>query len=196
MRKQTLDDILNAHPGFFVAVAEDARATLKFCSEPHKFTNRWIFIYHILRLMWVSDAFLAQVAYRGKARLQYYRVPLLPTLLHKFAMMHSQVCIGNPVIIEPGVYFPHGQVVIDGVTQIESNVVIFPWVTIGLKASNFHGPIIRQGAHIGTGAKVLGEIEIGSNARIGANAVVVKNVSNAETVVGIPAQAINHKSQD
>jgi serine O-acetyltransferase len=105
-------------------------------------------------------------------------------------MMHSQVCIGNPVVIEPGIYIAHGQVVIDGFTKIGSGVVILPWVTIGLKAGNFQGPMIESDVQIGTGAKVIGPITIGKGAIVGANAVVIKNVADLQTVAGIPATPI------
>ena len=102
-------------------------------------------------------------------------------------MSHSQVCIGKPVIIQPGMYIAHGQVVIDGFVKIDSGVVLLPWVTIGLKAGNFQGPTIEKNVHIGTGAKIIGPITVGKGSKIGANAVVVKNVVATTTVAGVPA---------
>jgi serine O-acetyltransferase len=80
--------------------------------------------------------------------------------------------------------------VIDGFTRIGSDVVISPWVTVGLIAGNFQGPIISNGVHIGTGAKIIGPITIGEAAVIGANAVVVKDVPSHRTVIGIPAEEL------
>jgi serine O-acetyltransferase len=102
----------------------------------------------------------------------------------------AQVCIGDPVVMRPGVYLNHGQVVIDGYVEVQSDVVIAPWVTIGLRAGDFQGPVIGQGVHVGTGAKVLGPINVGAGARIGANAVVVDDVPPGATVVGIPARVV------
>jgi serine O-acetyltransferase len=126
--------------------------------------------------MWSSDAFLAQSLYRGKARFQALGVPVLPAVLHRLAMITAQVCIGDPVVMQPGVYVAHGQVVIDGFTEIHRNVVIFPWVTIGLRAGDFRGPSILRGAQIGTGAKIIVPITVGEGARVGANAVVVDDL--------------------
>ena len=98
---------------------------------------------HIARLCWQSDAFLAQVLYRGKARLQTVGVPLLPRLLNRLAMLTAQVAIGDPVVIQPGIYILHGQVVIDGMTEIGHGVTIAPFVTIGLRAGDVVGPTDR-----------------------------------------------------
>ena len=68
--------------------------------------------------------------------------------------------------------------------------MIFPWVTVGLRAGNFQGPTIRRGVHIGTGAKVIGPVTVGAGAQIGANAVVVTDVAPHTTVVGSPARPI------
>ena len=157
-------------------------------AEPWEYRGPVDGIRRILQLMWSSDAFLGQALYRAKARLQALGVPVVPAVLHRLAMMTAQVCIGDPVVMQPGVYIAHGQVVIDGFTEIQRNVVIFPWVTVGLRAGNFRGPRIRRGAQIGTGAKIIGPITVGEGAHIGANAVVVDDVPARSTVVGVPAR--------
>ena len=117
-------------------------------------------------------------------------VPVLPLVLHRLAMAVGQVCIGDPVVLGPGVYLPHGQVVIDGIVRIGTNVEIRPWVTIGLKEGVVHGATIGNGARIGTGAKIIGPVEIGEGRVIGANAVVVHDVPAHTTVVGVPARPL------
>jgi serine O-acetyltransferase len=178
------------HPPFLRAVIEDAKVTCSYRSEPRAFRTRADAAVQVLRLMWVSDAFFGQMLYRAKARLQALGVPILPRLAHRLAMATAQVCIGDPVVMQPGVYFAHGQVVIDGIVTIQSGVVIFPWVTIGLRAGDFQGPTIGRNVHIGTGAKVIGPVKVGDRARIGANAVVVGDIAPDTTVVGIPARAV------
>ncbi len=143
--------------------------------------------------MLVSDAFLAQAFYRAKARLQALGIPVLPRLAHRLAMMTAQVCIGDPVVVRPGVYIAHGQVVIDGLVEVHRGVVIFPWVTIGLRAGDVRGPTIGRNVHIGSGAKIIGPVTVHRGAQIGANAVVVDDVPAGTSVVGVEARPAGGK---
>jgi serine O-acetyltransferase len=176
------------HPPFFAALVADAKTTASYRAERFEFRGRVDALAQAVRLMWVSDAFAAQALYRAKARMQSLGIPMLPRIAHRLAMMIAQVSIGDPVVMQPGVYLAHGQVVIDGFVEIHRGVVIFPWVTIGLRAGNFEGPKILDGVHIGTGSKVIGPVTIGTRARIGANSVVVTDVAPNTTVVGAPAR--------
>jgi serine O-acetyltransferase len=89
------------------------------------------------------------------------------------------------------VYVIHGQVVIDGLTEIGSGTSLGPFVTIGLLSGNYQGPVIGRHVSIGTGAKILGPVRIGNNARIGANSVVLQDVPDGATAVGAPARIIS-----
>jgi serine acetyltransferase len=72
--------------------------------------------------------------------------------------------------------------------RYRSELIINPWVTIGLRAGDFRGPSIGRHVQIGTGAKIIGPVTVGDNASIGANAVVVHDVPPRTTVVGAPAR--------
>jgi serine O-acetyltransferase len=181
-------ELRQKHPGLRSAIGADLRLAAANRAERCEFRSRWDALAMALRLAWISDAFFAQSMYRLKAWLQKVGVPVLPRLAHRWAMSSAQVCIGDPVIVHPGVYLAHGQVVIDGIVEVHSGAVIFPFVTIGLRAGNFQGPTIGPDVHIGTGAKVIGPITVGAGARIGANAVVVDDVPPGVTVVGVPAR--------
>jgi serine O-acetyltransferase len=175
------------HPGLREALTADARITALHRGERHEFRSRFDAAAQIARLAWVSDAFMAQALYRLKARLQRRGVPLLPRLAHRGAMVLGQVAIGDPVLVHPGVYLLHGQVVADGLAEIHSGAVIAPFVTIGLRAGDVQGPTIEADVRIGTGAKVIGPVRVGAGAEIGANAVVVDDVPAGATVGGVPA---------
>jgi serine O-acetyltransferase len=172
------------------ALLADARITARLRGERHEFRTRPDAAVQIVRLAWVSDAFLAQALYRAKARLQARGVPLLPRLAHRLAMTVAQVSIGDPVVVAPGIYVIHGQIVVDGLVEIAEGVVIGPFVTIGLRAGDVRGATIERGVSIGTGAKVIGPVRIGAGATVGANAVVVDDVPAGATVVGVPARVV------
>lgn len=182
------------HPKFFEALIADAQITAGMRGERQHFRSRGDALLQALRLMWVSDAFLAHAAYRAKARLQALGVPVLPRILHRIAMITADVSIGDPVLMHPGVYIVHGQVVADGLVEIHSGAVLRPWITIGLIGGSVAGPTIGPGARIGTGAKVLGDITVGENANVGANAVVLEDVAPGTTVVGAPAKPVETRA--
>jgi serine O-acetyltransferase len=176
------------HPRLWVALREDAHVTALHRGERHEFRSTLDAAGQVVRLAWVSDAFLAQALYRAKARLQTLGVPVLPRLLHRFAMMLAQVSIGDPVVVEPGVYIVHGQVVVDGLVEIGRGAVIAPFVTIGLRSGNVQGPTLGRYVSVGTGAKIIGPVQIGEGATVGAGAIVVDDVPGGATVVGAPAR--------
>ena len=101
--------------------------------------------------------------------------------------IHPGAQIGRRLFIDHGV-----GVVIGETTIIEDDVTLYQQVTLGgveLTPHKRH-PTVKEGAVIGAGAKVLGNITIGKNAKIGANSVIVKDVPDNTTAVGIPARNI------
>ena len=98
-----------------------------------------------------------------------------------------------------GIMFDHATGIVIGETSvIEDNVSILQQVTLG-GTGNEQGdrhPKIRSGVLISTGAKVLGNIEIGTGAKIGAGSVVLSDVAPHTTVVGVPAKAVGKPRSD
>jgi serine O-acetyltransferase len=176
------------HPGLREALVADARMTARHRGERFEFRSTADTVVQILRLAWVSDAFLGQALYRAKARMQARGIPILPRLAHRLAMVVAQISIGDPVVIAPGVYIIHGQFVADGLVEIGAGAVIAPFVTIGLREGNVLGATIEDNVSLGTGAKVIGGVRIGAGARVGANAVVIDDVPPGTTVIGAPAR--------
>lgn len=176
------------HPPFMVAVAEDARITAARRGERHAYRSPADTVVQALRLMLVTESFFAQCCYRGKARCQGIGIPLLPRILNHLAVTTGRIAIGDPVIVEPGLFIPHGQVCVDGIVTIGGGTVIAPFTTVGLRSGDFIGPTIGKGVAIGAGACVLGPCVIGEGATIGANAVVTTDVPAGATAVGAPTR--------
>jgi serine O-acetyltransferase len=183
-------EVASRHPPFMEALLADARVAAAYRGERHEFRSRVDGVLQALRLMLQTDAFLALAAYRMKARLQARGIPVLPRIAHRLAMVTAQVSIADTAVVHPGVFIPNGQVVVYGMVEIQPGVTLLPWVTVGPIGGGVVGPTVGPGAVIGTGAKLMGEIEIGANARVGVNAVVLDDVPPNTTVVGMPAQPV------
>lgn len=87
-------------------------------------------------------------------------------------------------------FIDHGMGVVIGETaEVGDDVMIYHGVTLGGRSMERvkRHPTVADGAVIGAGARVLGPVEIGAGAQIGANAVVVKDVPEGATAVGVPA---------
>jgi len=178
------------HPRFTDALLADARLAAAGRGERHDFRSGLDGLVQALRLMLQTDAFLALAAYRAEVSLKARGVPILPWIAHRIAIVSGQISIADTAVVHPGVLIPNGQVVIYGDTEIQPFVTLLPWVTIGPIGPGPEGPMIRGGVRIGTGARVMGEIEVGANARVGINAVVLDDVPPNTTVVGMPAAPV------
>ena len=185
-----IDRLHERHPDFKEAVLADLRMASQQQGHTTRPKTRTGLLIEFVRLLFVTDAFGALVLYRVKTTCLRAGIPIIPRLAHHAAMSWAQVSIGDPVLVHPGVGLPHGQVVIDGFTEIHTGVLIRPFVTIGLKEGDYAGATIHPFARIGTGAKVIGPVTVGEGARIGANAVVVDDVPAGAVVVGVPGRVV------
>lgn len=96
--------------------------------------------------------------------------------------------------IAPGVVIDHGTgIVIGSTAEVGRWTVIYHGVTLGAKyiMSGKRHPTIGENVILGAGCKVLGPIYVGNNTKVGANSVVLHNVPDNSTVVGIPAKIVN-----
>lgn len=101
--------------------------------------------------------------------------------------IHPAATIGRRVFIDHGI-----GVVIGETTVVEDDVLIYQGVTLGgvsLSKGKRH-PTVKSNSVIGSGAKILGNITIGISSKVGANSVVVNDVPDYSTAVGIPAKII------
>ena len=123
---------------------------------------------------------------------------LLARLNSQFIRNLSGIEIHPGAKIGKGLFIDHGMgVVIGETTEIGDNVTLYHGVTLGgvSLAKGKRHPTIEDNVVVGAGAKILGNITIGKNSRIGANAVVVKPVPPHSIVVGVPGQVIKRKGE-
>jgi serine O-acetyltransferase len=139
-----------------------------------------------------TDGSAAMVLYRLMQGSRHAGLPALEMVFNKLNAAIGGCIIGRGAEFGPGFVLIHSQgVVINGAVRGGGNVKIEHQVTIG--AEKRESPVIGDGVFIGAGAKIVGPVNIGEGARIGANAVVVHDVPADTTVVGIPAKPIERR---
>ncbi len=126
------------------------------------------------------------------------RVPFVPRALSQFARFLTGIEIHPGATIGAGLFIDHGMgVVIGETTEIGDNVTLFQGVTLGGtgKQRGKRHPTLGSHVVVGAGAKVLGPITIGDYVKIGANSVVLQDVPDHSTVVGIPGRIVRIKDE-
>ncbi len=123
------------------------------------------------------------------------RLFFLARLINHLSRFLTAIDIHPGAKIGKRFFLDHGFSVIGESAEIGDDVTIYQHVTLGgtnptTGAAGKRHPTIRSGVVIGSGAQVLGPIEIGEGAKIGANSVVTKDVAAGPTVVGIPAKPV------
>lgn len=150
--------------------------------------------------LWLNPAIWAIAIYRfgywlySTKQSALIRIPL--KVVYFFAYMFSEVvmemCLDPQATIGGGLYIAHiGGVHINPQAVIGSNCDIAHRVTIGASAMGRKGaPVLGDRVYIGTGATLVGKIKIGSGAKIAANTLVMSNIPEGATVMGVPGRII------
>lgn len=147
---------------------------------------------------WLEVAFLypgfqALVLHRAAHWLWNIGIPFVPRLISHVARALTGIEIHPGATIGSGVFIDHGMGVVIGETAIIGDLsLIYQGVTLGGTGKEIgkRHPTLGTGVIIGAGAKVLGNIQIGNNVRIGAGSVVLREVPSDCTVVGIPGRIV------
>ncbi|VLE67283.1 serine O-acetyltransferase [Streptococcus pneumoniae] len=142
----------------------------------------------------------ALAAHRLSHFLWKHGFKLLARMYSQFWRFWTQIEIHPGAQIDSGVFIDHGSGLVIGETAIvEKGVLLYHGVTLGGtgKDCGKRHPTVRKGALISAHAQVIGPVEIGENAKVGAAAVVVADVPSDVTVVGIPAKIVRlHGKKD
>ena len=138
----------------------------------------------------------ALISHRIAHKLAYWGIPFIPRYISYLTRIITGIEIHPKARIGRRFFIDHGEgVVIGETTIIGDDVLIYQQVTLGGTGKE-HGkrhPTIGNNVIIGAGAKILGNITIGDNTRIGAGSVVVDDVPEHCTVVGIPGRIVQQK---
>jgi len=124
------------------------------------------------------------------------RLFFLARMVNHFARLITAIDIHPGAKIGARFFIDHGFTVIGETAEIHDDVTIYQNVTLGgtnpsTGVGGKRHPTLRSGVVVGSGAQVLGPVEVGAGARVGANAVVTRDVLPATTVVGIPARPVD-----
>ncbi|MBF0512181.1 MAG: serine O-acetyltransferase [Candidatus Omnitrophica bacterium] len=133
----------------------------------------------------------ALVLHRISHLLWKWRIPIIPRWISQMARGFTGIEIHPGATIGKNFFIDHGMGVVIGETAIVGdNVLLYQGVTLGGtgKEAGKRHPTLGSHVVVGAGAKILGNIMIGDNSYIGANAVVIKDVPSNSTVVGIPGR--------
>ncbi len=141
----------------------------------------------------------ALIAYRFAHRLYKWNIPLIPRMISYLTRIITGIEIHPAAKIGRRFFIDHGDgVVIGETTVIGNDVLIYQQVTLGGtgKESGKRHPTLGNKVIVGAGAKVLGNIAIGDNVRIGAGSVVIEDVPPHSTVVGVPGRIVHRAMID
>jgi serine O-acetyltransferase len=165
----------------FSLIAADLRAKAAWVYGAATFRNR------VKTLL--TDGTFAMTTYRLMQWAQRWRLAPLAMLFNKLNVVLGRCIIGRGAQFGPGFVLVHSYgVVINSRVQGGRNVTLEHLVTIG--AEKDESPVLGDDVFVGAGAKIIGAVRIGSRVRIGANAVVVDDIPDGATAVGIPARIV------
>ncbi len=154
------------------------------------------------------NSFEIWLTYSGVHALSWHRVAhffyriklkLIARILSQMARFFTGVEIHPAAKIEAGVFIDHGMGVVIGETaEVHKGTVIYQGVTLGGTGKE-HGkrhPTIMENVTLSAGARVLGGFTVGKGAKIGAGAVVLKEVPPYATVVGVPGRIVRIRTPE
>ncbi|HGD5596035.1 TPA: serine O-acetyltransferase [Streptococcus agalactiae] len=140
----------------------------------------------------------ALAAHRLSHFLWNHNFKLLARMHSQFWRFWTQIEIHPGATISEGVFIDHGSGLVIGETAIvEKGAMLYHGVTLGGtgKGKGKRHPTIRKGALISAHSQIIGPIEVGENAKVGAAAVVLADVPADVTVVGVPAKVVRVHGQ-
>jgi serine O-acetyltransferase len=165
----------------FSLIVSDLRAKARWLYGSDSFLN-------LVKARW-TDGSGAMIRYRWMQWCHRHRLGLPAMIFNKLNVMLGGCVIGRGADFGPRFVLIHSiGVVINTEVRGGSDVYVEHQVTIG--AEKGEAPVLGNNVFVGAGAKLLGGVRIGSNVKIGANAVVLDDIPDNSTAVGIPARVV------
>src|ERR1700674_3137651 len=153
----------------------------------------------VVEIVLCYPGFHAILFHRVAHKLYGAGIPLLPRVISQVSRFLTGIEIHPGATIGRRFFIDHGMgVVIGETTEIGDDVLLYQGVTLG-GTGNETGkrhPTLGNRVVVGTGAKVLGNIRIGDNVRVGAGSVVVHSVPDHSTVVGVPGRVVRVRGEN
>lgn len=193
MRREELAPLLGgiyaANPGLTASAAADLRAICERDPACHSPLQPLLFFkgfmaistYRVAHCLWTQERHELALYFQSLAS-EVFAVDI-----------HPAARIGCGIMLDHATSFVVGETAI-----IEDNVSILHEVTLGGtgKETGDRHPIVRSGVLLGAGAKILGRVEIGEGAKVGAGSVVLSDVPAHKTVAGVPAVVIGESREE
>lgn len=148
---------------------------------------------NVLYVILLYPGFHALLLYRIAHFLNNLELKFIARLISQLARFLTGIEIHPGAVIGKRLFIDHGMgIVIGETTTIGNNCTIYHGVTLGGTGKDKYKrhPDLGNNVIVGCGAKVLGPIKVGDNVKIGANSVVLKEVPENSTVVGIPGKVV------
>jgi serine O-acetyltransferase len=146
-----------------------------------------------LEVLFCYPGLQALLFHRFAHWLRLMGVPFIPRFISHLSRFLTGIEIHPGAVVGKGVFIDHGMGVVIGETAIVGDgCLIYQGVTLGGtgKESGKRHPTLGEGVVVGAGAKILGNLYIGNNVRIGAGSVVLRDVPSDCTVVGVPGRVV------
>lgn len=174
-------------PGLLSLITSDLRAKSQWSYK----NTHWKAIVQTL----LTDGTAAMIWYRLMQWSRRWRLTPLEMLCNKANAICCNCIIGRGAEFGPGFVLIHSTgIVINGQVRGGEHVYLEHQVTIG--AEQRQSPVLGDRVFIGAGAKIIGLVHIGTEAKIGANAVVLHDIPTGATAVGIPAKVVRQQFGD
>ena len=185
----------NMSKNFFSLILSDLKAALDRDPAARNY----------LEIFFTYSGFHAIFGYRLSHILWNSKLKFLARFLSNIVRVITAIEIHPSVKIGKGFFIDHGAGLVIGETsQLGNNITMYQQVTLGGISPSLESktqrnvkrhPTLSDGVIVGSGAQILGPINIGLNSRIGANAVVLKDVPPNQTFIGIPARKVRNTKE-